>query len=96
MNAILAAIARDPNVASEFKNAIKAPRWFRPLHGRYGRAFLSQADAEAYDRGYLAWPDHPNLATPSGPEWTGHNDRDREQMDRDEAREEAARDARDE
>jgi hypothetical protein len=87
-------IAADPNVASAFKRAIAAPQWFRPLHGRWGRAFLSQADSDAYDRGWCDYPDTPSLGLISGPAWSGYHDRDADQMARDEALMEAAQEAR--
>jgi hypothetical protein len=54
MNFILDAIAADPNIAPAFRAAIKAPQFFMARTGRR-RQFLSQRDADAYDRGYASF-----------------------------------------
>jgi hypothetical protein len=54
MNFILEAIAADPNIAPAFRAAIKAPQFFMARTGRR-RQFLSQSDADAYDRGYASF-----------------------------------------
>jgi hypothetical protein len=95
MLTILEQLAADPNVSPALKRWIDpGPTWYRPHAGRWGRAFLSQADADAYDRGWANYPDAPVFESASGPEWTGYNDRDADQVEREEMRAEAARDAR--
>lgn len=54
------------------------PEWFRATCGRQ-RAFLSQADADAYDRGFNEYPAQPdtfqiNNRGNLGPSWDGYRD----------------------
>lgn len=90
---MLSAMCDDPNLSDAFKAVIK-PTWYRPMCGRWGRVYQSQADADSYDAGWAAWPDAPAFDSPSGPVWDGFNDRDADVIERDEMRAEAARGAR--
>jgi hypothetical protein len=85
MTTILDLLAADPNVDPALR-AVMTPQWFRPQCGRWGRVFLSQADADAYDRGWSNYPGTPSFESASGPEWIGCNDREADQQARDEMR----------
>lgn len=86
VNAILDMLSRDPNVAPAFKAAIVQPTFFRGSHGRR-RQYLSQRDADAYDRGFCGWPTMPACVVDGrgGPEADGYHDADTEQEERDDA-----------
>ncbi len=54
-NFILDAIANDPNIAPEFRAAIKTPQFFYSSCGFPRRAYLSQSDADLHDAGYRSF-----------------------------------------
>lgn len=53
MNAILSALASDPNVDSVFRKALK-PEFFYGAQGRR-RMYLSQSDADRYNAGFCEY-----------------------------------------
>jgi hypothetical protein len=55
---ILAALARDPNVAPELRAVLAPQREQHRASAGWKRVFLSRNDADQYDRGYALWP-HP-------------------------------------
>jgi hypothetical protein len=59
------------------------------------RTYLSQADADAYNRGFAAHPETPAGPVMHTPEWDGYFDADERVTARDEEREERAREERD-
>jgi hypothetical protein len=93
MRTILDLLRNDPNLSPTFKAAI-TPVWFRANCGRH-RAFLSQADADAYERGFLNYPDTPDmLVAMHTPEWDGYFDAEERVVERDDMVEKEAREAR--
>jgi hypothetical protein len=93
--AIIDLLTSDRRIDSAFRRALttNGPLAYRPAFGRWGRAFLSRADADAYDRGWATWPHLPAGAALGGPMWTGHQDRDADQTARDDMRADAAADS---
>lgn len=92
MNAILAALATDANVAPGLRSVLApAPKTYRASTG-WHRTFLSPGDADQYDRGYSLHP-HPmppaqGLSTPFS---TGWMDAESDAIAREDARRDAAR-----